>query len=96
MPSTRRTNCCGDNTASWIGIGRSLIESHLGGRDPSVTGLVMDPMLATRGSAVGAIRALQQWGVADIWMLAVIAVPAEIECFQQNCPDVQLFCFAGD
>lgn len=37
----------------------SLLDNKLPGRDPSVTGLVMDPMLATGGSAVDAIRALQ-------------------------------------
>jgi uracil phosphoribosyltransferase len=39
---------------------------------------------------------LQQWGVADIRMLAVITAPEGIERLQQDCPDVRLFCCACD
>ena len=64
--------------------------------DPPGTGLVLDPMLATGGSAVGAIRSLEGWGVADIRMLAVIAAPEGIERLRLDCPDVQIFCCTCD
>ena len=59
-------------------------------------GLVLDPMLATGGSAVGAIRALEQWGIGDIRMLAIIAAPEGIARLQEDCPKVRIFCCARD
>jgi len=64
--------------------------------NPPAVGLVLDPMLATGGSAVEAIRALEQWGIADIRMLAVIAAPEGIERLERECPDVSVFCCACD
>ncbi len=63
---------------------------------PPGLGLVMDPMLATGGSAVDAVRALEGWGVVDIRMLAVIAAPEGIERLQRDCPNVRVFCCACD
>lgn len=64
--------------------------------NPPTVGLVLDPMLATGGSAVEAIRALERWGICDIRMLAVIAAPEGIARLQQDCPDVAVFCCACD
>ncbi len=60
--------------------------------DPPHTGLVLDPMLATGGSAVGAIRVLEEWGVADIRMVAVIAAPEGIQRLERDCPHVRIVC----
>ena len=65
-------------------------------QDPPQTALVLDPMLATGGSAIAAIQALQRWGVTDIRMLAVIAAPEGIAALQAECPDVAIFCCACD
>ena len=73
-----------------------LYYNKLPDADPPATALVLDPMLATGGSAVGAIRALEKWGVADIRMLAVIAAPEGIERLQRDCPSVRVFCCACD
>ncbi len=64
--------------------------------DAPGTGLVLDPMLATGGSAVRAIRALEQWGVDDIRMLAVITAPEGIAQLREHCPNVRIFCCACD
>ncbi len=64
--------------------------------DPPGVGLVLDPMLATGGSAVDAIRALEGWGVPDIRMLAVIAAPEGIARLQQECSGVSIYCCACD
>ncbi|MCH2210651.1 MAG: uracil phosphoribosyltransferase [Fuerstiella sp.] len=70
--------------------------NRLPSADPPDTGLVLDPMLATGGSAVGAVRLLEEWGVVDIRMLAVIAAPEGLERLRRDCPDVQIFCCACD
>lgn len=64
--------------------------------NPPAVGFVLDPMLATGGSAVEAIHALERWGIADIRMLAVIAAPEGIAKLQNDCPDVSIFCCACD
>lgn len=70
--------------------------NKLPGTDAPGIGLVLDPMLATGGSAVGAIRALEQWGIDDIRMLAIIAAPEGIARLQEDCPKVRIFCCARD
>ena len=64
--------------------------------DPPATALVLDPMLATGGSAVEAIQALEQWGVDDIRIAVVIAVPEGIARLRKHCPAVRIFCSACD
>ena len=51
---------------------------------------VLDPMLATGGSAAMAIEALVEWGVQQIKMLSIIAAPEGIEHLQKNFPQVEL------
>jgi uracil phosphoribosyltransferase len=41
--------------------------------------LVLDPMLATGGSAVAAIQSIRDWGVQDIRLLSLIAAPEGID-----------------
>ena len=41
---------------------------------PVDVALVLDPMLATGGSAVAALATLKEWGVPQVKVLAVIAV----------------------
>jgi uracil phosphoribosyltransferase len=47
--------------------------SKLPSASPVDVALIVDPMLATGGSAVAAMRALREWGVPRIKLLAVIA-----------------------
>lgn len=70
--------------------------NKLPGTNAPETALLVDPMLATGGSAVEAARVLQSWGVQEIRMLAVIAAPEGVEHLQQECPDVQIFCCVCD
>lgn len=53
--------------------------------------LVLDPMLATGGSANIAIDILKECRVDEIRMLSVIAAPEGIQAVQQRHPDVDLF-----
>lgn len=52
--------------------------------------LVLDPMLATGGSAVATVDLLKKWGVTKIKFLGIIASPSGVEAMQQAHPDVPL------
>lgn len=57
---------------------------------------VVDPMLATGGSAVEAIRMLKKKGVERIRFMCIIAAPEGVERMQQEHPDVDLYVGALD
>ena len=52
--------------------------------------LVLDPMLATGGSAVATVDILKDWGVSKIKFVALIAAPEGIEFFHNTHPDVPI------
>ncbi len=60
------------------------------------TCLVVDPMLATGGSAVAAINYLRAQGVKDVRLLVLIAAPEGIEAVLAADPDVRLFTCSVD
>jgi len=64
--------------------------------NPPDIAFVLDPMLATGGSACMAIRALKQWGVPQILMLSIISAPEGIAKVQQEFSDVAVFTCAID
>lgn len=53
--------------------------------------LVLDPMLATGGSAVAAVDMLKEWGAERIKFVGILAAPEGIEHLQQNHPDVPIY-----
>ena len=57
---------------------------------------VVDPMLATGGSASGAIDMLKQRGVKQIKLLCLVAAPEGVERLQADHPDVEIFTAALD
>jgi uracil phosphoribosyltransferase len=57
---------------------------------------VVDPMLATGGSALAAIDILKQWSIRQIRFLAIIAAPEGVEVMQKAHPDVPIFLAALD
>ena len=57
---------------------------------------VVDPMLATGGSAVAAIDFLKARGVRSIKMLNIIAAPEGVEKLAKAHPDVEIYCAALD
>ncbi len=57
---------------------------------------VVDPMLATGGSAVAAIDILKNWGIANIRFLAIIAAPEGVRSLQSAHPDVPIYLAALD
>ena len=58
--------------------------------------IVLDPMLATGGSPVGAANILKKAGAKNIKLLCVIACPEGLRAFTEAHPDVQLFCGTVD
>ncbi len=57
---------------------------------------VVDPMLATGGSAVAAIDFLKKRGAKDIIMMNVIGCPEGIKRVQEAHPDVEMYLAACD
>ena len=52
---------------------------------------VVDPMLATGGSAIDAINSIKQRGGKDIRFMCLIAAPEGIEALQKAHPDVDIY-----
>ncbi len=57
---------------------------------------VVDPMLATGGSAEAAIQMLKDKGVRNIRFMCIIAAPEGIKRMQESHPDVDLYIGAMD
>lgn len=53
--------------------------------------LVLDPMLATGGSAVAAVDMLKKWGAERIKFVGILAAPEGIERLQEAHPDVPIY-----
>lgn len=58
--------------------------------------IVLDPMLATGGSAAAAISYLKKRGVHSIKLMCLLAAPEGIELVQREHPDVDIFTAAID
>ena len=57
---------------------------------------VVDPMLATGGSAIAAIDFLKQHGCKNIIMMNIIGAPEGVAAVQQAHPDVEIYLAALD
>lgn len=58
--------------------------------------LILDPMLATGGSAVATVDILKAWGVRKIKFLGLIAAPEGIANLHEHHPDVAIYLAAID
>ena len=70
--------------------------SKLPDGSPVDVAFVVDPMLATGGSALMAVQALRKWGVAEIRILSLIAAPEGISRLQDESPGVGIHACAVD
>ena len=52
--------------------------------------LILDPMLATGGSAVATVDILKRWGVTNIKFVGILAAPEGIAALQEAHPDVPI------
>jgi uracil phosphoribosyltransferase len=58
--------------------------------------ILVDPMLATGGSATSAIRFLKERGAANIKLVVLVSAPEGIKAVQENHPDVDIYTAAID
>jgi uracil phosphoribosyltransferase len=58
--------------------------------------LILDPMLATGGSATAAIEVLKRWGATRIKLINLIAAPEGVGAVSAAHPDVEIHCAALD
>ena len=54
--------------------------------------IILDPMLATGGSATAAVDFIKARGCTNIKFMSILAAPEGIERLQSAHPDVQLYC----
>lgn len=60
--------------------------------DPTVqVCLILDPMLATGGSAIAAVDTLKKWGVKRIRFIGILAAPEGIEALHSVHPEVEVY-----
>src|SRR6476620_3886387 len=70
--------------------------SKLPPTEPVDVALLVDPMLATGGSATAALAALKRWGVQKVKLLSIIASKLGIEAVQEHFPDADIYVCAID
>jgi uracil phosphoribosyltransferase len=58
--------------------------------------LILDPMLATGGSAVATVNVLKRWGVKKIKFVGIIGAPEGIALLQSHHPEVPIYLAAVD
>ncbi len=58
--------------------------------------IVLDPMLATGGSAAAAIKMLKDSGATNLKFMCIIAAPEGLKALTEAHPDVQVYCAALD
>jgi len=58
--------------------------------------LILDPMLATGGSATAAIEVLKAWGAKRIKLINLIVAPEGVQAVAAAHPDVAIYCAALD
>jgi uracil phosphoribosyltransferase len=63
---------------------------------PVDVGLVIDPMLATGGSASSALAALRDWGVPRTKLLSILAASEGVDLIAKRYPETQLYVCAVD
>ena len=57
---------------------------------------LIDPMLATGGSAIDAVKMLKRHGAKKITFICIIAAPEGVKAFSEKYPDIPLFVGALD
>jgi uracil phosphoribosyltransferase len=64
--------------------------------DANTTVLLVDPMLATGGSALAALELLRTAGAADVRLLAVVAAPEGLAAVERAWPAIPIYTTAVD
>ena len=64
--------------------------------NPPDQAFIIDPMLATGGSAIEGIVRVKKWGVKKITLLFILASPEGLKAISKTHPDVDIFTCAID
>ncbi|KAL3897355.1 MAG: hypothetical protein SGCHY_003469 [Lobulomycetales sp.] len=59
-------------------------------------GFVLDPMIATAGTAIAAVSILKDWGLKNIKFCAVVASRTGLDALVKKHPDIEIFVCAVD
>jgi uracil phosphoribosyltransferase len=70
--------------------------SKLAKDTPVDSAFILDPMLATGGSASAAVTRLKSWGVKQIKFLGIFAAPEGVKKLSGDHPDVEIYVAAID
>lgn len=54
--------------------------------------IVLDPMLATGGSAIDAVKTIKKFNPRSIKFMCIIAAPEGLDAFTEAHPDIQVYC----
>ena len=60
------------------------------------TAIIIDPMFATGGTAIDAVRFLKEKGIKNIKFISIIAAPEGLKKFSEIYPDVPVYVAAID
>ncbi len=60
------------------------------------TVIILDPMLATGGSAAAAVSAVKKRGITNIKFVSIVSAPQGIEKLSKEHPDIEIYCGAED
>lgn len=58
--------------------------------------IIVDPMLATGGSAIAAVDALKKWGAKSIRFVCLVAAPEGVKTLREAHPDIDVYAAALD
>ncbi len=90
-------------TVSHIGVSRDHIThqphyyySNIPANINELHAIVLDPMLATGGSASMAVKLLKEKGATKLTLVSVVAAPEGVTAFRAAHPDVDIFSAALD
>ena len=59
-------------------------------------GIVLDPMVATAGTAIATVNILKEWGLKRIKFMCILASQEGLEALQQAHPDISIYVAAID
>lgn len=60
------------------------------------TVFILDPMLATGGSAIATADIIKRWGVTDVRFVGLIAAPEGVDALNEAHPDIPIYVGAVD
>ncbi len=90
-------------TVGYIGLERdertAIASRYYVKLPPDIAGkavMILDPMLATGGTATKAVEIMKEYRPASVRLVCVVAAPEGIQALQAAHPDVQIFTAARD